>query len=153
MYSISSQDVEVLYSPQRYIYYDSLSPSVIYFSCALLVLYIYFVEKILWIQHQISNTSTATLMVCFFLINPTFNYVLFSLLLEVKSLIISGSWAYNSLTISILISVSLFYYVNFIHYFKLNCVSVMALRYDDQLLYMVCVNCGCYTVGVERGQW
>lgn len=79
----------------------------------------FFVEKILWIQHQISNTSTATLMVCFFLINPTFNYVLFSLLLEVKSLIISGSWAYNSLTISILISVSFFYYVNFIHYFKL----------------------------------
>lgn len=99
----------------------------------------FFVEKILWIQHQISNTSTATLMVCFFLINPTFNYVLFSLLLEVKSLIISGSWPYNSLTISILISVSLFYYVNFIHYFKLNCVSVMALRYDDHLLYMVYV--------------
>lgn len=45
MYSISSQDVEVFYSPQRYIYYDSLSPSVIYFSCALLVLYISLQKK------------------------------------------------------------------------------------------------------------
>lgn len=100
------------------------------------------------LQHLHSNSHGL-----FFLINPTFNYVLFSLLLEVKSLIISGSWAYNSLTISILISVSLLCYLYFFHYFKLNCVSVVALRYDDQLLYMVCVNCGCYTVGVERGQW
>lgn len=62
------------------------------------------------LQHLHSNSHGL-----FFFINPTFNYVLFSLLLEVKSLIISGSWAYNSLTISILISVSLFYYLYFFH--------------------------------------
>lgn len=82
--------------------------------------------------------------------------MLFSLLLEVKSLIISGSWPYNSLTISILISVSLFYYGNLIHNFKLvwvwwplDMMTIYCIWYMCELWLLYC-RCGA---GAVVGLW